>query len=122
MYLHFPPTEARDALKSTKLVKSLKVKREKVSSMSPEVQHQVGKYSVGKHLAALFGVCKDLMLTCVLSGLAERFGDIRPDGESGRSHRRDLRGETEAVRLKPSAFNQQLTTEFILKTVFHFKI
>ncbi|XP_005451205.1 glomulin, FKBP associated protein b isoform X1 [Oreochromis niloticus] len=33
--------EARDAARSTKLVKSITVKQEKVSNMSPEVQHQV---------------------------------------------------------------------------------
>ncbi|XP_075901830.1 glomulin-like [Nelusetta ayraudi] len=33
--------EAREALKSARLVKGLKVKRENVSSLSPEVQHQV---------------------------------------------------------------------------------
>lgn len=57
------------------------------------------------------------MLICVLSGVAERFGDIRPDGESGRSHWRDLRGETEAVRLKPRPSDRQWTAGFILNTV-----
>ncbi|XP_042339975.1 glomulin-like [Plectropomus leopardus] len=33
--------EARDAARSTRLVQSIKVKHEKVSNMSPEVQHQV---------------------------------------------------------------------------------
>ncbi|XP_063322684.1 glomulin-like [Pelmatolapia mariae] len=33
--------EARDAARSTKLVKSMTVRKEKVSNMSPEVQHQV---------------------------------------------------------------------------------
>ncbi|XP_069560066.1 glomulin-like [Brachyistius frenatus] len=33
--------EARDAARSTRLVKSLTVKHEKVSNMSPEIQHQV---------------------------------------------------------------------------------
>lgn len=44
-YLYFPPPEARDAARSARLVKSMTVKHEKVSSMSPEVQHQVQKLS-----------------------------------------------------------------------------
>lgn len=54
MYRYFPPTEAREALKSARLVKSLKVKRENVSSLSPEVQHQVGKRRFCKHCSRLF--------------------------------------------------------------------
>lgn len=40
-YLNCVLTEAKDATRATRLVKSLKVKHEKVASFPPEVQHQV---------------------------------------------------------------------------------
>lgn len=39
--LNFVLTEAKDAARATRLVKSLKVQQEKGSRIPPEVQHQV---------------------------------------------------------------------------------
>lgn len=40
-YLNFVLIEAKDAARATRLVKSIKMKHEKVSHIPPEVQHQV---------------------------------------------------------------------------------
>lgn len=105
------PLEARDAARSTRLVKSITVKHKNVSNMSPEVQHQVQKLSVlliTTLVLAPVGPARWLLF-CV-SGVAERFGDIRPDGESYRPYRGDHRGKAENPELNQASHR---TTELL---------
>lgn len=94
--LCFPPSEARDAARATRLVKSITVKHENVSNMSPEVQHQVQRLSLLFIIILVLASMRpsSWLFSCV-TGAAECFGDIWPDGESYRADRRDHGGKAE---------------------------
>lgn len=78
-----------------KLLKSITVKHERVSNLSPEVQNQVLEPYSRSHLTGVLILTSVRLFSSLhvsyLSGVTERFGDIRPDGESYFPHWRDHR-------------------------------
>lgn len=99
-HLYFSSSEARDAARSTRLVKSITVQHQKVSNMSPQVQHQVLKLSFLLTIILILVYVRPAswLFSCV-TGVAECFGDIWPDGESYSPYRRDHRGKAEDPKL-----------------------
>lgn len=74
-YLEFVLIEAKDAARAARLMKSVKVKHA-VSSISPEVQHQVQNLNSQVFMLEILFLHHQYVSLSHISGVAECFGDI----------------------------------------------
>lgn len=75
-YLEFVLIEAKDAARAAQLMKSVKVKHDNVSSISPEVQHQVQNLNSRVFELEILFLHHQYVSLSHISGVAECFGDI----------------------------------------------